>query len=81
MHTITQGRDFGTMVEVLSGLSPNDVIIVNPPDSVTNGEKVRIVTERPARKSPVGAKPKPQGSQQQGQQKQAQGQESGAGKG
>ena len=55
LHTITQGRDFGTMVEVLNGLSSNDVIIVNPPDSVTNGEKVRV------------AKPKPQGQKPQGQ--------------
>jgi RND family efflux transporter MFP subunit len=47
LHTITQGRDFGTMVEVLNGLSPDDVIIVNPPDSVTNGEKVRIAKPKP----------------------------------
>jgi hypothetical protein len=55
LHTVTQGRDFGTSVEVLSGLSPNDVIIVNPPDSVTDGEKVRIA--RPQSKG----QQKPQG--------------------
>jgi RND family efflux transporter MFP subunit len=57
MHTVVQGRDFGTSVEVLNGLSADEVIIVNPPDSITDGSKVRIVTERSARKSPVGAKP------------------------
>ena len=69
LHTVTQGRDFGTMVELLNGLSANDVIIVNPPDSVTDGEKVRI------------AKPQPKGQQQgQGGQQQAQGSQ-GSGKG
>jgi RND family efflux transporter MFP subunit len=42
LHTITQGRDFGSSVEVLSGISASDVIIVNPPDSVTDGAEVRI---------------------------------------
>ena len=32
LHTVVQGRDFGTAVEILNGLSVNDVIIVNPPD-------------------------------------------------
>jgi RND family efflux transporter MFP subunit len=35
------GRDFGTEMEVLSGLSDQDVVVVNPPDSITNGEEVR----------------------------------------
>ena len=42
LHTVVQGRDFGTAVEILNGLSVNDVIIVNPPDSITDGSKVRI---------------------------------------
>jgi RND family efflux transporter MFP subunit len=42
LRNVTQGRDFGTTVEVLTGLSPDDVIIVNPPDSITDGAQVRI---------------------------------------
>jgi RND family efflux transporter MFP subunit len=42
MHSIGQGRDFGTTVEVLNGISADDVIIVNPPDSITDGTRVRI---------------------------------------
>jgi RND family efflux transporter MFP subunit len=42
LHTITQGRDFGSSVEVLSGISASDVVILNPPDSVTDGAAVRI---------------------------------------
>jgi RND family efflux transporter MFP subunit len=56
LHTVVQGRDFGTAVEILNGLSDNAVIIVNPPDSITDGSKVRIMTARPARES---AKPPP----------------------
>ena len=56
LHTITQGRDFGRSVEVLSGISENDVIIVNPPDSVTDGAEVRIAKPpdqgQPALKKP-----------------------------
>ncbi len=37
LQSVNQGRDFGTSVEVLSGLTMNDAIIVNPPDSITDG--------------------------------------------
>jgi RND family efflux transporter MFP subunit len=42
LKTITQGRDFGTEVEVLSGVDPGDTLVVNPPDSITDGMQVRI---------------------------------------
>jgi RND family efflux transporter MFP subunit len=41
---VTTGRDFGTSVEVLTGLQQGQGVIANPPDSLTDGEKVRIVT-------------------------------------
>src|ERR1700676_2104249 len=41
LKSIVQGRDFGNTIEVLSGLEPNDMVVLNPPDSVTNGEQVR----------------------------------------
>jgi RND family efflux transporter MFP subunit len=37
---ITLGRDFGSQVEVLSGLNGEDKVIVNPSDSVIDGEQV-----------------------------------------
>jgi RND family efflux transporter MFP subunit len=43
LKKISQGRDFGTEVEVLAGLGTDDDVIVNPPDSVTNGATVRVV--------------------------------------
>ena len=41
---VVAGRDLGTSVEILSGLAPTQGVIANPPDSLTDGEKVRIVT-------------------------------------
>jgi RND family efflux transporter MFP subunit len=39
---VTIGRDYGTEVEALSGLSPADEIIENPSDSLVSGTEVRI---------------------------------------
>jgi RND family efflux transporter MFP subunit len=39
---ITLGRDFGAEVEVVSGLSGQESIIASPPDSIIDGEQVRI---------------------------------------
>lgn len=39
---IVMGRDYGSDAEVVSGLSPNDQVIANPPDSLISGERVRI---------------------------------------
>jgi RND family efflux transporter MFP subunit len=43
LKNIVQGRDFGNSIEVLSGLAPNDTVVLNPPDSITDGVQVRIV--------------------------------------
>lgn len=40
--SVTLGRDFGTRVEVVSGITEQDSIIVNPPDSLVDGEEVRV---------------------------------------
>jgi RND family efflux transporter MFP subunit len=42
LKNIVQGRDFGNTIEILSGLQPDDVVILNPPDSLTDGAAVRI---------------------------------------
>jgi RND family efflux transporter MFP subunit len=42
LKQITLGHDFGSEVEVIAGLSGNESVIVNPPDSVIDGETVRI---------------------------------------
>jgi RND family efflux transporter MFP subunit len=42
LKSIVQGRDFGSSIEILSGIEPTDKVIVNPPDSLTDGVAVRI---------------------------------------
>jgi RND family efflux transporter MFP subunit len=39
---LTPGRDFGDSIEIIAGLRGNESVIVNPPDSITAGEKVQI---------------------------------------
>jgi multidrug efflux pump subunit AcrA (membrane-fusion protein) len=36
------GRDFGTKLEVLDGISAGDEVIVNPSDSLSNGQQVQV---------------------------------------
>ena len=45
---VNVGRDFGNTVEVLSGLSASAAIVANPPDSLVEGEAVRIVQPKSA---------------------------------
>jgi RND family efflux transporter MFP subunit len=42
LKSIVQGRDFGSTIEVLSGLNANDMVLLNPPDSIADGVQVRI---------------------------------------
>jgi RND family efflux transporter MFP subunit len=43
LATVTPGHDFGNQIEIVSGLKPDDQIIVNPPDSILQGQEVQIV--------------------------------------
>jgi RND family efflux transporter MFP subunit len=55
LRPITIGHDYGTEVEVVSGLAGQEAIIINPPDSIVSGEEVRIVGQtsgEPARHGP-----------------------------
>ncbi len=42
LKAISIGRDYGTKVEILGGLAPNDQIVVNPADSLEDGQEVNI---------------------------------------
>jgi multidrug efflux system membrane fusion protein len=42
LENIIQGRDFGNTIEILSGLEPDAVVILNPPDSLIDGMVVRV---------------------------------------
>jgi|SRR5579872_3097448 len=43
LKRITLGRDYGSEVEVVAGLTGNENIVINPPDSLVSGEEVRLV--------------------------------------
>ena len=42
LRKVTVGRDFGSSVEVLSGLQPTDAVITNPSDSLNAGDQVVV---------------------------------------
>jgi RND family efflux transporter MFP subunit len=48
---VTPGRDFGPTVEILSGLKEGQPVIFNPPDSLTEGEEVRVITPEKDKKA------------------------------
>jgi multidrug efflux pump subunit AcrA (membrane-fusion protein) len=55
---VTPGRDSGATMEILSGLNPGQPVIANPPDSLTDGELVRVVKSGNSRPGqPAEAKP------------------------
>jgi RND family efflux transporter MFP subunit len=37
------GRDFGDSVELVAGIRRNDKVVVNPSDSIINGQKVQVI--------------------------------------
>ncbi len=43
LRTVTLGRDEGKVVEVIAGLSPDDRVIDNPPDSLQTGDPVKVL--------------------------------------
>jgi RND family efflux transporter MFP subunit len=45
LRSIQEGRDFGQKVEILSGLTPADRVIIYPSDSLIGGIKVRIADD------------------------------------
>ena len=48
LKSVVLGHDLGSEVEIVSGLSPDDLVITNPPDSLITGE---IVTIAPSNRS------------------------------
>jgi RND family efflux transporter MFP subunit len=44
---VTLGRDFGSTVEIATGLAASDRVIDNPPDSLRGGDEIRIAAATP----------------------------------
>ncbi|HKD64712.1 MAG TPA: efflux RND transporter periplasmic adaptor subunit [Candidatus Acidoferrales bacterium] len=62
LANIILGRDFGSEVEVVSGLQADDQVITNPPDSLISGEEVRV--GQPPAQNPQSQRPQSGGHQQ-----------------
>ena len=48
LQPISVGRDWGTRIEVLTGLSQDERIVDSPPDSILEGEKVNVLSNAQA---------------------------------
>lgn len=64
LRTINIGRDYGATLEVLGGISPTDQIVINPADSLEDGQQVNVA-QRPPNQQP--GQSSPQGQKQQDQ--------------
>ena len=47
MKPVTIGRDYGSDIEIIQGLTVNDKVILSPPDSLTDGVSVRVAAPAP----------------------------------
>jgi RND family efflux transporter MFP subunit len=56
LETVSLGRDFGDYVEITTGLTGEERIIANPPDSIIDGERLNIQTEKRQTAGTVGEK-------------------------
>jgi RND family efflux transporter MFP subunit len=50
LRYVTLRRDLGASVEIATGLSASDRVINNPPDSLEDGEKVRVAAPAPGKR-------------------------------
>jgi len=57
LRPINIGRDYGATLEVLGGVSPTDQIVINPPDSLENGQQVNVAQKPPTQQQPSQAPP------------------------
>ena len=55
LRPVTLGRDLGTQMEVLQGLSPTDRVIDSPPDSLASGDLVHVTGEELTQAKPAAA--------------------------
>src|SRR5262249_25845985 len=64
LQPITVGRDYGTSLEVLQGITSADWIVINPADSLDEGQPVNIkdITQKPSAPAPA-AQTQPTGAQ------------------
>jgi membrane fusion protein (multidrug efflux system) len=50
LRDVKVGRDFGTTIEIVQGVNPEDKVVLNPADSLSTGAPVRIAAAAVAQK-------------------------------
>src|SRR5947209_7886351 len=48
LRPINIGRDYGTSLEILGGVSAEDQVVINPPDSLEEGQQVNVAAASPS---------------------------------
>src|SRR5882762_481174 len=56
LRDVKVGRDFGTTIQIVQGVTPSDKVIVNPSDSLITGKTVRVAAATAVSPSPALAK-------------------------
>jgi membrane fusion protein (multidrug efflux system) len=56
LRDIKVGRDFGTNIQVVDGITPSDKVILNPADSLVTGDSVRVAASAPSAAPAVAKK-------------------------
>jgi RND family efflux transporter MFP subunit len=52
LRPINIGRDYGATLEILGGVSPEDQVVVNPADSLEDGQQVKVAQSAPGQPQP-----------------------------
>jgi hypothetical protein len=63
LRPINIGRDYGATLEILGGVSPSEQVVVNPSDSLEEGQQVKVAQTSPDQQQaaqPQQGGPKPQ---------------------
>lgn len=53
LKKVTIGRDFGNTVEIVEGITVQDPVVIDPPDSLADGQKVEVSTTNPDNATPT----------------------------
>jgi multidrug efflux system membrane fusion protein len=53
LRPINIGRDYGATLEILGGVSPSEQVVVNPSDSLEEGQQVKVAQTSPDQQQPV----------------------------
>lgn len=66
LRPINIGRDYGATLEILGGVSVRDQVVINPPDSLEEGQQVNVAQAPPAEGQDLtGQHPSAVGTQQE----------------